>query len=60
MVQALAEHLAEKIDDHLEDDPSIYGDKQLEDKVRLICWNWFSGGGTAAIAASRVMETLED
>lgn len=54
MVEGLADHLDEKIERFEVRDPAYYGDNQLNDMIRETCWNWFSGGGTAQIAADRV------
>lgn len=34
-------------------------DRDLEREVMLQIWNWFPGGGTAEIAAKRVMEAVD-
>lgn len=34
--------------------------RDLEHEVMLQIWNWFAGGGTAEIAAKKVMEAVND
>jgi hypothetical protein len=61
-VDAMVEDLAERIHAFEPRDEDFFGpaDKQREDMIRLQCWNWFSGGGTAAIAAERIEAALCD
>lgn len=59
LTRALVLHLGTKIDMHEDGDPAIYGDNQRYDMIRETCWNWFSGGGTASIAAERVEAVLD-
>jgi hypothetical protein len=57
MVKALAEHLAEKIDNYA---PTLTDleDEDRERMVMLVCWNWFSGGTTAASVAKKIEAAL--
>jgi hypothetical protein len=36
-----------------------YPDETRFDKIRETCWNWFSGGSTAKIAAQRIEAALQ-
>lgn len=58
MAEGLAKQLAEKVEDFDPSEFDYHGDEQREDMIRLTCWNWFSGGGTAEIAAERIEEAL--
>jgi hypothetical protein len=55
MAHSLAAHLADRIDTW---EPR-YPDETRENMIRETCWNWFSGGSTATIAARRVEEALK-
>ena len=59
--EALVDHLAQKIDewDSSEHTELDFGEATRHDMIRMTCWNWFSGGGTAEIAARRVELLLE-
>lgn len=56
MVTALAQHLLKKWPAF--EDEEADGWRDVEYNVMLTIWNWFPGGGTAEIAAGRVMEAL--
>lgn len=53
MTEALVDYLGEKIDN---DDLDLR--RGREHAIMLACWNFFNGGGTAAIAARNIEETL--
>lgn len=55
MPRALAAHLAEKVEAWDGSDEH----RSREDMIRLTCWDWFSGGTTAASAARKVEEALD-
>lgn len=57
MAEALAKHLAEKIDAWPGGQPR-YGAESREDMIRLTCWDWFSGGTTAEGVARQIEERL--
>lgn len=57
MVEALAGHLAMRIANWPNDDANISG-RSREDMIMQTCWNWFSGGDTAEIAAQRIEQAL--
>lgn len=52
MAEALVDHLGAKID---ADD---WDSRGREYGIMIVCWDWFSGGGTAAIAARNIEEAL--
>jgi hypothetical protein len=52
--EALATYLAERIDNWT----PHYPDETRHDMIMRICWNWYSGGSTAKIAADRVEAAL--
>jgi hypothetical protein len=54
MSRALIVHLALKIDAW--HDRPIGADR--EDMVRMTCWDWFGGGGTAAHVAQKIEAAL--
>lgn len=54
MSRALAVALAEKI---LDWEPR-YEEDTRERMIMLECWNWFSGGDTAALVARKIEEAL--
>jgi hypothetical protein len=56
MSRGLAERLEQKITNW----QPYYPDETREDMIREVCWMWFSGGGTAAIAAKRIEAMLLD
>jgi len=35
-------------------------ERTREDTIRVICWNWFSGGSTAQYVAERIDGALKD
>jgi tripartite-type tricarboxylate transporter receptor subunit TctC len=51
MVDALARHLAEKID------RCDWDSRGREHMVMATCWDWFPGGGTAAAVAAKIEAT---
>lgn len=53
MAEALVDHLGAKIDT---DDWDARG---REHGLMIACWDWFAGGGTAAIAARNIENLLE-
>jgi hypothetical protein len=59
MVDALAATVDGKFDGWLrgEGQAAHHG---LEYAVQMECWNWFSGGGTAEIAARRVVAAVQE
>lgn len=58
MPRALATHLAEKIDAWPDSGQPTYGAETREDMIRLTCWDWFSGGGTAEGVARQIEAAL--
>ena len=50
MVADFADHLAQKID--------AYDGTDRERMILDMCWNWFSGGTTAASVARKIEEAL--
>lgn len=60
MTDALIEHLAECIDSHTDGDPDIYGDDQREAMITRVCWDWYSGGTTAACVAKQIEAALRE
>lgn len=56
MVDAFLDHLAKEIDAYDETKHS----RDRETFITLLCWDWFSGGDTAANLADRIEEVLED
>ena len=53
MVSSLASHLANKIDvDEWDSRGRRFG-------IMNVCWNWFSGGDTAASVADRIERALD-
>lgn len=64
MVQALAQHLALKIDRYSPDSAvyegrAAYECHSRERMIMLVCWDWFSGGDTARDVAHRIEESLQ-
>lgn len=55
MVDALADHLAEKLD---AGGHGHYASR--EDMVTSLCWDWMSGGTTAEVVARRIERVLTD
>lgn len=51
MAHALAQHLAERIDD--------YEGQTRERLIGDVCWNWFAGGSTAETVANKIEKALE-
>ena len=60
MVTALAKDIAAKMPEYLEDDGGRGASEteRIEYQLHMHVWNWFAGGGTAEIAARRLMEAL--
>lgn len=58
MAREFAGHLANKINAWPDTPTPSYGARSREDMVRLTCWDWFSGGGTATGVARRIEEAL--
>lgn len=55
MSRALVAHLAEKIASFVPRDE----DDHRRDMIRETCWNWFSGGSTAAYVADKIEAALK-
>jgi len=56
MVHSLADHLAERIDTwRLE--PHRTGETR-EDMILRVCWDWMTGGDTAAYVAAEIEQAL--
>jgi hypothetical protein len=58
MVEACAMYIDSKWDEWLEGNGRTRHGESMEDAVRMEVWNWFSGGGTAEIAAGRVVAAV--
>jgi hypothetical protein len=58
MVEALAETIDSKWSGWLAGDGNARHDDGIEYAVQMECWNWFSGGGTAEIAAKRIIAAV--
>lgn len=58
MVDALADELAKKLAAWPDCDQPRYGAETREDMTRLMCWDWFSGGGTAEGVARKIEVAL--
>jgi hypothetical protein len=56
-IAAMAGHLAERIDAWPDVQPR-FGAESREDMIRLTCWDWMSGGDTAARVARRIEAAL--
>lgn len=52
MVDALTNHLVEKID------AGDFDSRGREYMIMRVCWDWFSGGGTAENVARKIEEAL--
>lgn len=63
MVESCAKHLDDTWP-KMEAEAAFWADKgsarDLEHEVMLQVWNWFPGGGTAQIAAKRIMEEVNE
>ena len=57
MADALARHLAEKIDSFVGEDNGRPV-RSREDMIWRTCWDWFSGGTTAENVARKIEEAL--
>lgn len=53
MVTALVDHLRQRIDE------KDWDSRGREHMVMCVCWDWFSGGTTAANAASKIEAALD-
>jgi hypothetical protein len=58
MVEACAKHIDSKWDEWRQGYGRTRNGESMEDAIRMEVWNWFSGGGTAEIAARRVVEAV--
>jgi hypothetical protein len=55
LVEALVDNLADAIDHVWQNDER----DELERSIMLSCWNWFTGGCTADMTATKIMEALD-
>lgn len=54
----MAEALSEQLVQSIKSGTWTHRAETREDAIRLICWDWFSGGDTAAIVAGRIEHAL--
>lgn len=62
MVVSLVDHLAKRIDawpSSMNGHPS-YGEEKREGMIRMVCWDWMAGGGTAERVATKIETALRE
>lgn len=54
----LAEELAKKVPEWQKEEREGKARRDCKEEIRIRCWDYFSGGDTAEVAARRILEAI--